>query len=435
MEDFARGEAELEILFAKNPDDPGVNNDLGYLYADQGKNLEKAEAMIRKAVAEEPDNYAYLDSLGWVLFKRGKFQEARGPLEKAGRPPGRRHDPRPPRRRLFPAPGARQGQGRLGAGPEVAADAKPVDKRLRRSEEARVAQAVRAVAPAQDGRQSLIRVEPTYGACGPAVAWAARSPFAEPFPDPELDGFMAGHSHSANIAAPERGRRRKRGKLFSKLCRKIYVAAKNGGGDPDMNLKLRYAIDKARSYSCPKDNIERSIKKGTGELGAENFEEVTYEGYGPGGVAVLCEVLTDNRNRTAGDLRKAFEVCGGNLGSNGCVSYLFEYKGLFVIEAKHVAEDQLMEVVLEAGADDLKRVDDYFEVTCDPKVFESVRKALEEHKIATESAETSYIPANYVALDVDNGKRMLRLRDILEENEDVQNTFDNAEVPEELLQA
>ncbi len=146
---------------------------------------------------------------------------------------------------------------------------------------------------------------------------------------------MAGHSHSANIAHRKGAVDAKRGKLFSKLCRKIFVAAKNGGGDPDTNLPLRYAIDKARSVSCPKDNIERSIKKATGELGAENYEEVTYEGYGPGGVAVLCEVLTDNRNRTAGELRKAFEVCGGNLGSNGCVSYLFEFKGLFVIEAKH----------------------------------------------------------------------------------------------------
>ena len=150
---------------------------------------------------------------------------------------------------------------------------------------------------------------------------------------------------------------------------------------------------------------------------------------------MLCEVLTDNRNRTAGELRKAFEVCGGNLGSNGCVSYLFEYKGLFGIEARHVAEDALMEVVLEAGADDLKRVDDYYEVTCDPRSFEGVRKALEDHRIATESAATSYLPGNYVSLDADNGRRMLRLRDLLEENEDVQNVFDNAEVPEELVQA
>jgi len=165
---------------------------------------------------------------------------------------------------------------------------------------------------------------------------------------------MAGHSHSANIAHRKGAVDAKRGKLFSKLCRKIYVAAKNGGGDPDSNLKLRYAIDKARSYSCPKDNIERSIKKATGELGAENYEEILYEGYGPGGVAVMCAALTDNRNRTAGELRKAFEVCGGNLGATGSVGYLFEFKGLFLVDAKAAVEDDLMNVALEAGADDLK---------------------------------------------------------------------------------
>ena len=246
---------------------------------------------------------------------------------------------------------------------------------------------------------------------------------------------MAGHSHSANIAHRKGAVDAKRGKLFSKLCRKILVAAKNGGGDPDTNLPLRYAIDKARSVSCPKDNIERSIKKATGELSAETYEEVTYEGYGPGGVAVLCEVLTDNRNRTAGDLRKAFEVCGGNLGSSGCVSYLFEFKGLFVVEAKQIAEDELMEVALEAGADDLKQVDEYFELTCDPKVFDAVRKALEDAKVATEVAETTYLPANSINLDPEVSKKMLRLRDLLEENEDVQNAYDNAEIADELVSA
>src|SRR5271165_4053664 len=177
---------------------------------------------------------------------------------------------------------------------------------------------------------------------------------------------MAGHSHSANIAHRKGLVDAKRAKLFTKLCRAVYVAARNGGGDPSANMRLRYAIDKARSFSVPKDNIERSIKKATGELGAENFEEVVYEGYGPGGVAVLCEALTDNRNRTASELRKIFEVCGGNLGATGCVGYLFAYKGLFVVDPKTVAEDRLTEVVLEIGADDLQRVDDYFEITCDP---------------------------------------------------------------------
>jgi YebC/PmpR family DNA-binding regulatory protein len=244
---------------------------------------------------------------------------------------------------------------------------------------------------------------------------------------------MAGHSHSANIAHRKGLVDAKRAKLFTKLCRAIYVAARTGGGDPAANMRLRYAIDKARSFSVPKDNIERSIKKGTGELSAENFEEVVYEGYGPGGVAVLCEVLTDNRNRTAGDLRRVFEAAGGNLGGTGCVSYLFNFKGLFVVDAKHVVEDTLMEVALEAGADDVQLIDDFYEVTCDPKLYETVRKALEEAKIATESAETSYIPTTSVDLDTDNGKKMLKLRDLLEENEDVQNVYANDNIPEEAM--
>jgi YebC/PmpR family DNA-binding regulatory protein len=241
---------------------------------------------------------------------------------------------------------------------------------------------------------------------------------------------MAGHSHSANIAHRKGTVDAKRGKLFTKLCRAIQVAAKHGGGDPDMNLKLRYAVDKARSYSCPKENIERSIKRGTGELGADSYEEIVYEGYGPGGVAVLCEVLTDNRNRTAGELRKAFEVCGGNLGASGCVSYLFNYKGLFLVDARSVAEDRMMEVALEAGADDVQLLDGYWEVTCDPRAFESVRKALESNKVATESAETSYIPTTTVDLDEENGKKMIKLRELLEENDDVQNVYANDNIPD-----
>jgi YebC/PmpR family DNA-binding regulatory protein len=241
---------------------------------------------------------------------------------------------------------------------------------------------------------------------------------------------MAGHSHSANIAHRKGIVDAKRGKLFSKLCRAIYVAAKNGDPNPDANIRLRYAIDKARSYSCPKDNIERSIKKAAGDLGGESFDEVTYEGYGPGGVAVMCTALTDNRNRTAGELRKAFEVCGGNLGATGCVSYLFNRKGVFVVDANHATEERLMDVALEAGADDLSREGDYFEVTCDPKVFDAVKKALEDARIATEEADISYIPSTSVDLDVENGKRMLRLRDILDENEDVQDVYGNDNIPE-----
>jgi YebC/PmpR family DNA-binding regulatory protein len=244
---------------------------------------------------------------------------------------------------------------------------------------------------------------------------------------------MAGHSHSANIAHRKGLVDAKRGKLFTKLCRAIYVAARTGGGDPAANMRLRYAIDKARSYSVPKDNIERSIKRATGELGAENFEEVVYEGYGPGGVAVLCEALTDNRNRTAGELRRVFEAAGGNLGASGCVSYLFNFKALFIVDPKYVEEDRLMEVALEAGADDVQLVAGLYEVTSDPKLLETVRKALEDARIPTESAETSYIPTTSVELDVENAKKMLKLRDQLEENDDVQNIYANDNIPEEAM--
>ncbi len=244
---------------------------------------------------------------------------------------------------------------------------------------------------------------------------------------------MAGHSHSANIAHRKGLVDAKRGKLFTKLCRAIFVAARTGGGDPAANMRLRYAIDKARSFSVPKDNIERSIKRATGETGAETYEEVVYEGYGPGGVAVLCEVLTDNRNRTAGELRRLFESAGGNLGASGCVSYLFNFKGLFVVDPKHVDEDRLMEVALEAGADDVQLVEGLNEVTCDPKLFETVRKALEDAHIPTESAETSYIPTTSVDLDVESGKKMLKLKDLLEENDDVQNVYANDNIPEEAM--
>jgi YebC/PmpR family DNA-binding regulatory protein len=244
---------------------------------------------------------------------------------------------------------------------------------------------------------------------------------------------MAGHSHSANIAHRKGLVDAKRGQLFTKLCRAVYVAARTGGGDPAANMRLRYAIDKARSFSVPKDSIERSIKKATGELGAETFEEVIYEGYGPGGAAVLCEALTDNRNRTAGELRRLFEAAGGNLGGSGCVSYLFNFKGLFIVDSKHITEDRLMEVALEAGADDVQLLDNYYEVTCDPRIFEKVRKILEEARVPFESAETSYIPITSVDLDVENGRKMRKLKELLDENDDVQNVYSNDNIPEEAL--
>src|SRR5438874_744019 len=177
---------------------------------------------------------------------------------------------------------------------------------------------------------------------------------------------MSGHSHWATIKHKKGATDAKRGKLWSKLSRAIIIAAKNGGGDPNMNLKLRYAIDKARAVSMPKDNIERAIKRGTGDMEGVVFEEITYEGYGPGGSAILVDVLTDNRNRTAGEVRKIFERSGGKMGSAGNVAFLFERKGVFNIEAAAMDEDSLMAIVLDAGADDLKKTDSIYEIICDP---------------------------------------------------------------------
>ena len=218
---------------------------------------------------------------------------------------------------------------------------------------------------------------------------------------------MAGHSHSANIAHRKGLVDAKRGQLFTKLCRAVYVAARLGGGDPSANIRLRYAIDKARSFSVPKENIERSIKKATGELGAENFEEVVYEGYGPGGVAMLCEALTDNRNRTAGELRRLFEAAGGNFSASGCVGYLFNFKGLVVIDAKQVAEDRLMEVALEAGADDVELVESYYEVTYDPEaVRDCAQEAWRISRIADLNPPRPAISRrSMIDLDADNGRK------------------------------
>src|SRR6516162_863033 len=184
---------------------------------------------------------------------------------------------------------------------------------------------------------------------------------------------MSGHSHWATIKHKKGAVDAKRGKLWSKLSRAIIIAARHGGGDPEMNLKLRYAIDKARQVSMPKDNIERAIKRGTGEVEGMTFEEITYEGIGPGGVAILVDVLTDNRNRTATEIRKIFERSGGKMGSAGSVGYLFERKGVFGIDAAAIDEDTLMGIALDAGADDLKRAGNSFEISCDTAVFNKVQ--------------------------------------------------------------
>lgn len=246
---------------------------------------------------------------------------------------------------------------------------------------------------------------------------------------------MAGHSHWANIVHKKGAADKKRAKLFSKLSRAIIVAAKNGGGDPDMNLRLRYAIDKARQASMPKDNIERAIKKGTGESGGDNFDEVLYEGYGPGGVAVMVDILTDNRNRTSGEVRKIFERAGGSLGTSGCVAYLFDRKGLFSIPASEIEEDELMTLALEAGADDLKREGDAFEITCDPSAFSDVEAMLERHKIPMNVAEVTNLPQTQVEVDLETGKKIVWLMETLDDHDDIQNVYSNADFSDELMAA
>lgn len=244
---------------------------------------------------------------------------------------------------------------------------------------------------------------------------------------------MAGHSHWAGIKHKKALIDNKRGKLWSKLSKAIIVAAKLGGGDPDANLKLRYAIDAAKAVSMPKDNIVRAIKRGTGELDGGNLEEVLYEGYGPGGVAVLCEILTDNRNRTAGEIRKFFEISDGKLGATGCVAWMFSRKGLFIISAAGRDEDALVELAIEAGAEDVRRVADKFEITCDPADFQAVVERLATEQIETDVAEISNIPNSTVDLDVETARKVLRLMEKLDDHDDVQNVSSNFNIPEDAM--
>ena len=244
---------------------------------------------------------------------------------------------------------------------------------------------------------------------------------------------MAGHSHSANIAVRKGKQDAQRAKLFSKLSRYIIIAARNGGPDPDSNLRLRYAIDKARAVSMPRDNIERAVKKGSGELAGETMEELGYEGFGPGNVAVFVDATTDNRNRTGGEVRKVFEKGGGNMGGPGCASYLFDRKGIFAIEAKSIAEETLMNVVLESGADDMSRHGELFEVICEPTNFVQVQEALTKSGVTVKSGEIVMLPKALVQVDVETGKKIVKLMDMLDDHDDVQNVYSNADLTDEML--
>jgi len=245
---------------------------------------------------------------------------------------------------------------------------------------------------------------------------------------------MAGHSHWAGIKHKKALIDAKRGKLWSKLAKAIIVAAKMGGGDPDANLRLRYAIDDAKSVSMPKENIIRAIKKGTGELDGGNLDEINYEGYGAGGVAVLCEVLTDNRNRTAGEIRKIFEMCDGKLGSTGCVAWMFESKGLIIVSGKNVTEEKLMELALEAGADDVRPDGENYEIVCDPAVYQDVLSAVKQAGIEPEVNSITRLPKTTVDVsDPDVARKVLKLMERLDDHDDVQNVSSNYNIPEAVM--
>jgi YebC/PmpR family DNA-binding regulatory protein len=245
---------------------------------------------------------------------------------------------------------------------------------------------------------------------------------------------MAGHSHWAGIKHKKALIDNKRGKVWSKISKALMVAAKIGGGDADTNPRLRVPLADARAARMPKDNIERAIKKGTGELAGGDVEEVIYEGYGPNGVAVMCEIMTDNRNRTAPELRKLFESYGGKLGATGCVAYLFERKGLVLVPADQASEERLMEIALEAGADDVRRDEENFEITCHPDAYADLLGALEAAGIEPTVKEVTRIPTTTVDLDAETGQKVLKLVEALDDHDDVQSVSANFNIPKDVME-
>ncbi|HNX68702.1 MAG TPA: YebC/PmpR family DNA-binding transcriptional regulator [Candidatus Omnitrophota bacterium] len=244
---------------------------------------------------------------------------------------------------------------------------------------------------------------------------------------------MSGHSKWASIKHKKALVDAKRGQAFTKVIREITVAAKTGGGDPATNPRLRTAIQTGKDANMPADNIERAIKKGTGELEGVTYEEVTYEGFGPEGAAVLVACLTDNKNRSASEIRSVFNKNGGNMGGAGTVAWMFEKKGFVVIAKTSTTEDQLMEIALGAGAEDMTSTDTMFEVTTAPQDLWAVREAIEKAKIKIESATLTMIPKNLLAVSANTGRTMIKLIEALEEHDDVQNVYSNADIPEEVM--
>lgn len=246
---------------------------------------------------------------------------------------------------------------------------------------------------------------------------------------------MSGHSKWAQIKHKKAHTDAKRGRIFTQIVKEISVAARLGGGDPDGNPRLRLAIEKAKEVNMPHDNIKRAIMKGTGELPGTSYEEFTYEGYGPAGVAILIEVLTDNKNRTIPEIRHIMSKHGGNLGEAGCVAWMFEKKGYLLVEKSKVDEEALMAVALDAGADDMKNDprEDSYEVITSPEDLNRVKSAVEGANIPVSLAETTMLPKSYVLLDEKAAEQMMRLTEALEENEDVQNVYANFDIPDEVM--
>lgn len=245
---------------------------------------------------------------------------------------------------------------------------------------------------------------------------------------------MSGHSKWSTIKHKKAARDAKRGKLFTKLIKEITVAARMGGGDISSNPRLRTAVTTARTQSMPGENIDRAIKKGTGELEGVTYEEIQYEGYGPGGAAIIAQILTDNKNRTVSEIRRLFTKHGGNLGETGCVSWMFDKKGLITVEKSQVAEDRLMDVVLDAGAEDVRDEDEIFEVVTQPEDFATVKERLDQEKIAVSSAQVTLVPKNTVDVDAKNVEQILKLTEELEDHDDVQNVSANFNIPAELME-
>ncbi|MEK6682958.1 MAG: YebC/PmpR family DNA-binding transcriptional regulator [Nitrospirota bacterium] len=244
---------------------------------------------------------------------------------------------------------------------------------------------------------------------------------------------MSGHSKWATTKHKKSAIDAKRGKIFTKITKEITVAAKLGGGDMDGNPRLRTAIAKAKDANMPSDNIKKAIMKGTGELPGVSYEETTYEGYGPGGVAVLADIMTDNKNRTVAEVRKIFTRHGGNMGEAGCVAWMFSKKGYIVVERSKADEDSLMSIALDAGALDMKSDNSNFEIITEPKDLEKVKEALKQKNIEMTVAEATMVPQNYIKLEGKGAEQMLKLMDELEDHDDVQNVYANFDIPEEII--